>query len=853
MNRPRRITASLIILIISLWLAACQPQPHNASPASTEAAWGSILLTAEEEHWLETHPTVEIYMENWPPFIIFEEDQVSGISIDILNQLCEQVGLEPVYKQGDWLEVMQNMQNNTGAEIAPAVVQSPAREDMMYLTDSYLTFPLVIYNQKNAVFISDINDLKGQTIAVENSYVSHITLINEYPEINLLVTKTTLEALEAVSTSKADAYIGNLAVSSYLIQQHGLVNLKVAAPAPFEDNVVSFGIRRDRPELASILNKALAAMPRENLIQIQQEWLSIRYEYGISQQDMLLRIAMIVLISLLILGIVIYSNRRLSAEMDEKEATRLALQESENLLRTVIDATPDLIFVKDREGKYLLVNKAGAEMYNMTPKQMQGHYVTDLIEMAGASPKEIERFKATDQKVIQQKSIVVVPDDASIDDKQNTQWFHTTKIPLETEGEVNRILVISTDVTDRKNTMEVLKQERASLTQHVEERTAELVRLNIELQESSRAKDEFLANMSHELRTPLNAILGMSEILQEKLFGELNEKQLKQVVVIEESGRHLLALINDILDLAKIESGQSKLEYEPVNITDLCKSSLNFINSQALKKSISVSFEPLAELSEIEADPRSLKQVLVNLLSNAVKFTPEKGQIGLRVDQNAQTETVCLTVWDTGIGITPEQSLKLFKPFVQIDSSLARNYEGTGLGLSLISRLVDMHGGSVRLESSGIHGDGSHFTIHLPFHPTAFQTDLQPEFEGTRALLMDDEANSRQRMQSILNKLGCQVLLAETNLDAIHIAQEMQPELIFIDTQIPQESSLQAIRQIRQEMGKDSIPILCLTSLMIQKDPALSDSFGTYEYLLKPVSPKAVRHLLEKYLREDKA
>ena len=501
MSRPRRIIAILLFFVISLWLTACQPQPYNAPITSTEAPWGIINLTPEEELWLEAHPTVEINMEDWPPFIIYEEGQASGISIDILNQLCEKVGLKPEYNQGTWVEILKNMENNTGAEIAPAVVRSPAREDMMHLTDGYLTFPIVIYNQKNAPFISDIDDLKGQTIAVENAYVSHHTLMNEYPEINLLVTTTTLEALEAVSTSKADAYVGNLAVSSYLIQENGLVNLKVAAPSSFDDNVVAFGIRRDRPELASILNKALAAMPRENLYQIQQKWLTIRYEYGISQQDMLLRIATTVLISLLILGIVMYSNWRLSTEVEEKEETRIALQASENLLRTVIDATPELIFVKDRDGNYLLVNKAGAEMYGLTPEELQGRNLYDLIDLADASPEEIERFKITDQEVIQQNSIVIVTDDVSGDDEQNMRWFHTTKIPLATEGEVNSILVVSADITDRKNAMEILKQERASLAQHVEERTAELLRLNIELQESSRAKDEFLANMSHELRT----------------------------------------------------------------------------------------------------------------------------------------------------------------------------------------------------------------------------------------------------------------------------------------------------------------------------------------------------------------
>ncbi|MDX9866178.1 MAG: ATP-binding protein, partial [Anaerolineaceae bacterium] len=474
----------------------------------------------------------------------------------------------------------------------------------------------------------------------------------------------------------------------------------------------------------------------------------------------------------------------------------------------------------------------------------------DFIDLKGLPPEDINAYLASDKQVFDTGTVFIQPESPIIRPGKPVLWFETIKIPLETNGIVDKVLVVRADVTDRKNTLEALKAERANLTQRVEERTAELVRLNIELQESSRAKDEFLANMSHELRTPLNAILGMSEILQEQLFGDLNEKQLKQVNVIEESGRHLLTLINDILDLAKIVSGQRELAYQPVNITDLCKSSLNFINSQAIKKNITVSFEPLNELTEIEADPRSVKQILINLLSNAVKFTPENGHIGLRVEQDSQNELVCFTVWDTGIGITLEQSLKLFMPFVQVDSSLARKYAGTGLGLSLISRLVDMHGGSVQLKSGGVHGKGSQFTIHLPLHPTRIQTSLQPEFEDEPILLIDDEPNSRIRMQTILAKLGCRVRTAKIDDETIRIAHEIKPKLIFIDLQTPQETSLQTIHQMRQELGEQSIPVLCMTSLLNQKNPDLAESFGTYEYLLKPVSPKLVRLLLNKYLRE---
>ena len=978
MNQPKRIITPLIIIIISLWLTACQPQPYNALPSSTPAPWGEIALTPEEELWLQSHSTVQVHIENWPPFMIYKNGKASGIAMDTLKLLLDQVGLQPEYEESLWADALQEFEDHTGPEILPVVARTAEREEMMYLTSDYISFPLVIITQKNAPFVSSVDDLTNHIVAVEKSFTAYNKLMADYPHIQLLVTDTTLEALQAVSTSKADAYIGNLAVASYLIQEHGLINLKVAAPSSFDDHKMAIGIRMDQPELASILEKTLNAMPVESRDQIKQEWLFVRYEYGISQKDVWVRIAATVVVAVIILGFAVFSNQRLEMEVAETRKAQLALAESESLLRhildanpatiflidgdgkfilanqgaaehyqttveemigksryafmglpeqreefsrfekedqeviasqhsllipeerftladgtqrwlqtykipitlqsgrkcvlvfslnitarreaeialaesetllrSVIDATPDVIFVKDDKGNFILVNRAGAALYNMTPQQMQGLNEIDLIDLADAEVDVVDMYIKTDRQVINENTAMIFPEEQISRRSMGTRWFRTSKIPLETQGKTDKVLVVSTDITERKLALEALKQERASLAQRVEERTAELVQVNIELQESSRAKDEFLANMSHELRTPLNAILGMSEILEEQLFGQLNDKQLKHIKVIEESGRHLLTLINDILDLAKIESGQRELFYQPVHISDLCASSLNFINAQAIKKNISVTYEPGLGLTDIEADPRSLKQILVNLLSNAIKFTPENGQIGLQVEQDEKTETVCFTVWDTGIGITPEQSLKLFRPFVQVDSGLTRNYEGTGLGLSLISRLVDMHGGSVQLKSSGIHGDGSHFTIHLPFHPLDIQTRLKPEFEGVKILLMDDETNSRLRMQNILTRLGCQVQTTQTNHDAIRVSREMRPEMIFIDTQIPQESTLQTILQIRQELKNDSIPIISMTSLMIQQDPALSNSFGTHEYLLKPLSPKKIKKLLEKYL-----
>jgi signal transduction histidine kinase len=293
---------------------------------------------------------------------------------------------------------------------------------------------------------------------------------------------------------------------------------------------------------------------------------------------------------------------------------------------------------------------------------------------------------------------------------------HTGKQRIFTEDDIHFLLAVANvlaQAIQRQRAGEALENEKAMLAQRVAERTAELSAANAELERAARLKDEFLANMSHELRTPLNTILGMAEILQENVYGELNEEQQQTVSYIEESGRHLLALITDILDLAKIEAGKAELLIAPVAIDDVCQASLLFIKQTSQKKQIKVSSAFDNHVNVIRADERRLKQILVNLLSNAVKFTPEGGRVGLEVAGDEAQGVVHFTVWDTGIGVAEAEMKRLFEPFVQIDSSLSRQHEGTGLGLSLVYRLTEMHGGSVAVESKV--GEGSRFTVSLPW------------------------------------------------------------------------------------------------------------------------------------------
>jgi len=426
-----------------------------------------------------------------------------------------------------------------------------------------------------------------------------------------------------------------------------------------------------------------------------------------------------------------------------------------------------------------------------------------------------------------------------------------------------------------------------------------LKKRNVELERTTRLKDEFLANMSHELRTPLNSILGMSEALQEQIFGLINEQQLKALRTVENSATHLLTLINDILDVAKIEAGQVKLEYSYVSIEQLCSSSIAFITQQAFRKRIQLNMEVPKDLPAVFLDEVRMRQVLLNLLNNAVKFTLDGGTVTVRVSviqptensvenfsdnlsdnaDNDVSQNPCntptwnilrITVEDTGIGIATENLNKLFKPFVQIDGSLNRQQTGTGLGLTLVKKLVELHGGQVNLSSE--LGRGSCFTIDLPYVPqqtfrSSARSSVESRGEGLLIsqrdnvmsteemtsrkpfilLAEDDEANV-ETISCYLQAKGYEIFLAYDGQHAIDVTQLVGPDLIVMDIQMPGMDGLAAIKVIRQLDRFQTIPIIALTALAMKGDQERCLEAGANLYLSKPVKLKqldmAIKQLL---------
>ncbi|NET73538.1 MAG: response regulator, partial [Sphaerospermopsis sp. SIO1G2] len=403
------------------------------------------------------------------------------------------------------------------------------------------------------------------------------------------------------------------------------------------------------------------------------------------------------------------------------------------------------------------------------------------------------------------------------------------------QGNVVRVVGSETDITSRKETEQKLLKINEQLTL-----------TNAELQRATKLKDEFLANMSHELRTPLNAILGLSEGLQAEIFGSINPQQKKAIATIESSGIHLLELINDILDLSKIESGKLELQLAPVSITNLVDSTLSFVRQQALQKNIQLTVKITDFLEKVVIDELRISQVLINLLNNAIKFTPDGGSVSLNLKK--EDPFLVISVIDTGIGISPENINKLFLPFVQLDTKLSRQYSGTGLGLALVNRLVDLHNGVVSVESE--LGKGSCFTVKLPYNQNRFTElpdsvsfpllNLSPE--NNKVLIIEDTSTEAENLQSYLEEMGIEASIYSQVEGNIAQIISSQPRLIILDILSP-HIAWEVLANIKSHPQTQSIPIIILS---VVDDIFHELQFAATEYLTKPINRQKIQEVIKK-------
>ena len=394
-----------------------------------------------------------------------------------------------------------------------------------------------------------------------------------------------------------------------------------------------------------------------------------------------------------------------------------------------------------------------------------------------------------------------------------------------------------------------LQQQKDLLEQGVIERTRDLRDAMLAAQTANQAKSEFLSAMSHELRTPLTSIIGMSTTLQRWLADELTPRQCKHLQTIHDSGQHLLELINDILDLSQLEAGHLVLKCGPCSLSNIAQQSMRIVEEQARLKQIDLTLDlrlnPSTET--ITADPLRLQQVLLNLLSNAVKFTSEGGQIILSVFRDERIAT--FQVKDTGIGIAEDQQPLLFQKFQQLDTSYNRHYSGTGLGLALTKNLVELHGGSITVEST--LGVGSIFTVRLPVRRSTNLRLATPSIPASpKALrarhnlgpmvLIENHEESANLVCDMLTAAGYQVVWIVEGSRAVEQIEILRPNAVILNVDVPDTNGYDLIRQLRQNPSTKRLKLVAMGQLSEAEGIQTCVALGADDYLPKPLHPNQV-------------
>ncbi len=401
------------------------------------------------------------------------------------------------------------------------------------------------------------------------------------------------------------------------------------------------------------------------------------------------------------------------------------------------------------------------------------------------------------------------------------------------------------------------------ITEH-QQVARELAAKNADLMQLNRLKDEFLACISHELKTPLTAILGLSSLLKNQLVGDLNERQSRYAGLIHQSGRHLMMVVNDILDVTRIETGQLELSLETIDVPLICRQSVdqarqnlntsgnNPHDTPSGSADHRVHLQIQSHLSPLTADAARLRQMLSNLLANAIKFTLSDGDIGLRVDQ--WDDWMAFTVWDTGIGIPHDKQHLIFQKFQQLESPLTRRFEGTGLGLVLTQRLARLHGGDVTFISN--EGKGSEFTLLLPQHAaltrprlaaTQGRTTQRQLSSRQLVLLVDTAPHLLDEMTHLLTQAGYQVAIARTGTEALEKARCLQPLAIFLNPLLPALSGWDVLTLLQSDAETQLIPVVVMAS-RAERSRALSR--GASNFLNLPIDPEALQQTLDDISRQ---
>ena len=674
-----------------------------------------VPLSELENRWLSTKRRIPIQVGDYPPFQFVADNIPQGISIDYVRVMCMAHNLECDFAQGlTTSESIDSMQRPSGIAIQPGWQKNTEREILANFTEPYISSPYVVFQRQHSDRVLHMDDLLDKRVVVEKDYAIHGLLKSHFPDLELIETDFTTDALKTLAAGQAEAYVSNLMAGHYLSLELGLPNIVVAAPASFGANKLSIAVRKDWPELASIIDKTIIAMTREEHKNIRNRWMTVDFQQK-TDYELVWKTTLGFLIILAVILAWVLVMRRQTA----------ALSESEVRLR-----------------------------------------------------------KARD--------------DADF---------------------------------------------------------------------ANRAKSTFLANMSHELRTPLNAILGFSEMLSRD--SEITGNKKEKVTIINNSGEHLLEMINDVLDLSKIEAGRIELELQAFELSLMLEDIGLIFEARAEDAGLDFYLQRDQSLVQyISSDISKLRQILFNLLGNAVKFTTE-GSVTLKVwtqfiDNDTKSLFLHFEVKDTGLGIAPAQMERIFEPFIQ-SKRLKTNTKGTGLGLAISKSFVDLLDGKINAESELEKGSLFHVSIPVELADAAEVVDLkvtrstvlglEPGQRAWRILVVEDSAENRLLLSSIMHQAGFETMEAENGKEAVNLYRKWQPNLILMDMRMPIMDGYEATSIIRELPGGKQVKIVAITASAFKEQRKDIIKAGCDDVLHKPIQTHEIfesiaYHLGVRYIYE---
>ena len=533
----------------------------------------------------------------------------------------------------------------------------------------------------------------------------------------------------------------------------------------------------------------------------------------------------------------------------EVEATQALLdqrlRDQQFYTRSLIESNIDALMTTDPQGVISDVNQEMIKLTGRTRDELIGAPCRNFFTDPASADAAITRVLAENKVSNYELTVRAISGEQTVV-SYNAATFY------DRDRKLQGVFASARDVTDRKQVEQTLLEK------------------NIELVHASRMKSEFLATMSHELRTPLNAIIGFSEALRDGLMGEMTDSQQDYIGDIFTSGQHLLSLINDILDLSKVEAGMMQLELEPVDVNGLLTTSLSIVREKAAAQRISLDIDMPAMPDQPDLDLRKTKQIVYNLLSNAVKFSPSGGRVvmtartvprdrvgrldgdwpthGFPLADSEHREFLEIRVTDAGIGISEVDMAKLFHAFSQIDSSLARQFEGTGLGLAMVKQLAELQGGTVAVASAV--GQGAQFVVWLPVRlrgpagarqdrtEAPLQADSTPGTRGQTALVVEDDDRGADLVRLLLEAEGFDVLRVTSAEEALLLAPSHELSLITVDIRLPGIDGWDLVARIRQDPALAAVPVIVITG---DVDADLALAAGATSVLSKPLSRAALR------------